>query len=185
MATDLTIFPLSRLTEVSSSECPPLPTAWLPGRAEAQVQEQVQVQVQGRWLYTPPAPGCWAPDPRCPRSPGWRSSPTPSPEHSASEKGYFFAVVQLVQGPGPGAMVTWGRAPAHWAPGPPPPPVPWWPLFRVTGHNIVQQRTFSGHYLSFCLILRTDTAPAIPSVVSPASILPLPLVTNFLRFNFS
>ena len=52
MATDLTIFPLSRLTEVSSSECPPLPTAWLPGRAEAQVQEQVQrqVQVQGRWL---------------------------------------------------------------------------------------------------------------------------------------
>ena len=50
MATDLIIFPLSPLTEVSSSECPPLPTALLPGRAEAQVQEQVQVQVQGRWL---------------------------------------------------------------------------------------------------------------------------------------
>ena len=52
MATDLTIFPLSRLTEVFSSECPPLPTALLPGRAEAQVQEQVQrqEQVQGRWL---------------------------------------------------------------------------------------------------------------------------------------
>ena len=56
---------------------------------------------------------------------------------------------------------------------------------QVTGHNIVQQRTFSGHYLSFCLILSTDTAPDIPSVVSPASILPFPLVTNFLRFNFS
>ena len=47
------------------------------------------------------------------------------------------------------------------------------------------QRTFQGHYLSFCLILSTDTAPVIPSVVSPASILPFPLVTNFLRFNFS
>ena len=50
MATDLIIFPLSPLTEVSSSECPPLLTAWLPGRAEAQVQEQVKRQVQGRWL---------------------------------------------------------------------------------------------------------------------------------------
>ena len=50
MATDLTIFPLSRLTEVSSSECPPPLTAWLPGRVVAQGQVQEQVQVQGRWL---------------------------------------------------------------------------------------------------------------------------------------
>lgn len=50
MATDLIIFPLSPLTEVSSSECPPLLTAWLPGRVVAQVQGQVQEQVQGRGL---------------------------------------------------------------------------------------------------------------------------------------
>ena len=49
MATDLIIFPLSSLTEVSSSECPPLLTAWLPGQVVAQVQVQVQVQVLGRW----------------------------------------------------------------------------------------------------------------------------------------